>query len=1177
LPRPVSADYAGPDSARRQLDGGFAQPTALATDDFDEDGVPDLVCGYIGDGGGLLTLHLGNVDAIYPHSPEARLRKATGAFTDAPFLTPAQVFETPAAPDFLGAGDFDNDGYRDIVAAARGGSSLYLFPGNGRGGLGAARSVVLSGHVTAMIAGEIDRRDGLADLVVGIDTDQGPAVLIFEGPEGALDSIPEVITLPAPPNALALGRLDDDVFFDLAVGTGEKLMILRGRNSMVAGRDNSRSGIGEAVLEGVVDFDSPIVSISVGRYAWDERDRRQMALLFEDGALRVMARAASPEESQSPRWHVIDEQYLLSDGAGGQSLVTARVSGLPMEELVVLDRDESRLLVMLGELGANPQAEEPGAMVGEPLPAELDSVPVAVLPMRLNRDALSDLVLLQQGKSEPAVAASETRAVITVDDTTDSGPAPGDGYCRLSEAIANANANGETSGGDCIAGSGADRIEFAVTTIDVSEGLPAITDPGDMIDGTTACDTPPCVELYGNDIQTSGLTVAASGVVVRGLIVTDFGAVNTDLQAGILVTGGGSCRVEGNTVKNIGGSHGIWILDSTTNTVGGTTLAARNVSIDNGVGVALGAETPGLGSENRVLGNYVGTDGTEAFPNTVQGVNVWDAALQEIGGTGAGEGNVISGNGLPNPYDIQLGIVIHSYPSNPGGADGCTVQGNLIGLNANGTDAMSNENGIWIWDAAFITIGGSSAAARNVISGNSTAGINVIPAQLDATYTHDNVVQGNYIGTDVSGTVALGNGYGVQLGAFDHLVKGNVISGNDGVGVKCAGGSGHRVEGNRIGTDVTGTVDLGNSAAGVVVTVATNNTIGGTTAGARNVISGNGTDGVVLGSSTFPSSGNQIQGNFIGLDVTGTVDLGNTSAGVRVLNGGNNTIGGTTAGASNIISGNDAQGVVLEHSLYGQVLENVIAHNGQEGILVRWATCSENTVQRNSIHSNGLLGIDLGDSDGVTLNDPKDPDTGPNLLQNFPALATAVATPIADVTIEGTLNSMGNKDYRIEFFANGSCDPSGWGEGERYLGFTTAHTSGNGNSSFAVTLPASVSDGESITATATDPDGNTSEFSECFTASCSSSACFGEMMLAQSKDALGWTTAQDVRFCRGDLAGVSSYTTIHDRWLLGATSVDISGDDPAVGSGLYYLVKPLGCGSWETAPGSEPGRDSTLP
>jgi hypothetical protein len=223
------------------------------------------------------------------------------------------------------------------------------------------------------------------------------------------------------------------------------------------------------------------------------------------------------------------------------------------------------------------------------------------------------------------------------------------------------------------------------------------------------------------------------------------------------------------------------------------------------------------------------------------------------------------------------------------------------------------------------------------------------------------------------------------------------------------------------------------------------------------------------------------------------------------------------------------------------------------------------------------LGIDLGNSDGVTPNDPSDPDTGPNKLQNFPALTRADATPTANVTIEGSLNSVGDKEYRIEFFANKGCDPSGCGEGERFLGFTTAHTAGDGNASFALALDASVSNGESIAATATDPDGNTSEFSDCFTATCSSLAGFAEMMLAPSKDALGWATAQDVRSCRGDLAAVNSYATTYDGWSLGETTLDISNDIPAAGSGLYYLVKPLGCGSWQTTAGAQPDRDVELP
>jgi hypothetical protein len=471
----LAPDYIGSKSLRRQLDGGLAQPSALAADDFDEDGVPDLVSGYTGADGGLLTLHRGNVDAIYSHSSEARLRKAKGAFTDAPFLTPGRIFAAPAAPDFLGAGDFDNDGHRDVVAAARGGSSLYLFPGDGHGRLGPARSVALGGQVMAMIAGEISRKDNLADVVVGIDTEQGPAVLVFQGPEGALDSKPQVIALPAAPTALALGRLDDDVFFDLAVATGKGLMILHGWDSILSRYDPSRSGVEAAVLETIVELDAPIASIAVGRYVWDARNRHQLALLSSDGTLHLLARGASPTDStqRSTRtqevgsWQKIGERHVVEEPANGQLLVTARVSGLPMEELVILDRGASRLQVTLGEVRADPQAAgDEKELSRRPLSGVLDGAPVAALPMRLNRDAQSDLVLLQEGLPAPTVAGSVTSAVITVDATTDSGPVSGDGSCQLSEAIANANANSDTSGGDCTAGSGADAIEFAVRADD---------------------------------------------------------------------------------------------------------------------------------------------------------------------------------------------------------------------------------------------------------------------------------------------------------------------------------------------------------------------------------------------------------------------------------------------------------------------------------------------------------------------------------------------------------------------------------------------------------------------------------------------------------------------------------------------------------------------------------------
>jgi hypothetical protein len=323
-----------------------------------------------------------------------------------------------------------------------------------------------------------------------------------------------------------------------------------------------------------------------------------------------------------------------------------------------------------------------------------------------------------------------------------------------------------------------------------------------------------------------------------------------------------------------------------------------------------------------------------------------------------------------------------------------------------------------------------------------------------------NVIEGNFIGTDVTGSAGLGNGAGVPIfSASGNTIGGttagarNVISGNEGYGVGIFDSStGNLVQGNFIGTDATGTVDLGNSAYGVVIyySGASNNIIGGTTAEARNIISGNDVGGISLWNGV---TGNLVQGNFIGTDVTGTVDLGNVWGGVSIGDASNNIVGGTTSGAGNIISGNDMNGVD-------------IAGSGATG----------NLVQGNFIFSNAGLGIDLG-GDGMTPNDGGDGDTGANNLQNFPVLTSA--TSGSSITIEGTLNSTANTEFRLEFFSNTACDPSGYGEGETFLGSTNVTTNGSGNVNFVANFPVTVPAGQFITSTATDPNNNTSEFSAC--------------------------------------------------------------------------------------------------
>lgn len=216
-----------------------------------------------------------------------------------------------------------------------------------------------------------------------------------------------------------------------------------------------------------------------------------------------------------------------------------------------------------------------------------------------------------------------------------------------------------------------------------------------------------------------------------------------------------------------------------------------------------------------------------------------------------------------------------------------------------------------------------------------------------------------------------------------------------------------------------------------------------------NVISGNDDGGVDI--SFSDATGNVVQGNLIGTDVTGTQALGNASDGVFIDDAPGNQIGGPNPGEGNTISGNGGSGVAADGAAAG------------------------NVVQGNAIFSNTGLGIDLEDDD-MTPNDAGDADTGTNNRQNFPLLTSAIT---GTVTIEGTLNSTPDTAFRLEFFSNSACDPSDHGEGETFVGPLDVTTDGSGDADFTVTFAAVVPAGHFVTATATDPEDNTSEFSRC--------------------------------------------------------------------------------------------------
>ncbi|MEZ6091828.1 MAG: SdrD B-like domain-containing protein [Pirellulaceae bacterium] len=535
---------------------------------------------------------------------------------------------------------------------------------------------------------------------------------------------------------------------------------------------------------------------------------------------------------------------------------------------------------------------------------------------------------------------------------------------------------------------------------------------------------------------------SASENSIGGVVPEARNVISGNAAIGIRLEGSKATgnRVEGNHIgidaigdSRVGnGQFGILIKNAGMNRVGGSDTNSRNIISGNdkiGVGIS-GSESVG----NRIVGNYIGTDvsGTFDIANAESGVVIQDASGNFIGGGETGEGNLISGNGEIGEINPgNAGIYIHGLA---GIAENNQVRGNTIGLNADGTEALGNgQFGISVFNSPNNIIGGINVNERNIVSGNFGSGISIRGA-----VSENNKVTGNWIGVDATGSQAIGNRKaGIEiLDASNNMIGGtesgtqNVISGNgdefgsDNVGVYIHTFEGeaqhNKIVGNLIGVDTEGTAPLGNSFAGVAIDGGVLNQIGGPGNGEGNVISGGYYAGVSIDGSG--SSKNRIQGNFIGMDRTSTLDLGNNGPGVRVYDSSENLIGGTKSGEGNQIAYNDI-GVVID----GDAQSNAILSNG--------------------IYNNVDGGIDLN-GDGTTVNDLLDGDVGGNGLQNFPVLVQSTG-----LRALGFLKSAANSEYRIEFFAiHLPFGSIGQGQGKRRVGASTVKTDVNGFASFKVKL-----------------------------------------------------------------------------------------------------------------------------
>ncbi|MCZ6757113.1 MAG: hypothetical protein O7C39_02415, partial [Bacteroidetes bacterium] len=828
--------YRGSFDAVYGLSSGAARPLSLTRSDFDENAMPDVVAGYATASGGLLTLRRGNADIISSMSIEALDRLRKGETTQNPFLDEIRVWTIPIEPAFLASGDFNDDGHIDLVAASEAGREMYWFFGTGNGSFAEPSRVEIDGNITVLKAGEFGRKNGLAELLVGITRDSGSAIKIFQGPDGAFQALPRLVELPFPVIDFALGDLTGDDLSDLVVISKSSLQIV------------------EASEPGQIPV--PV---------------RSYELPFEPSAVEIgnFAAGLSGEINNSPQSQIAlvsdtGDLHLWVDGElstvvthlpkaipGRIRLVRSRVANTFRDGLAILDGGTNQVHIVTQDhfevafevdetpkLTSIPEEAErhflPSPLL---LPVTLPSTgrPVAIISTRYNQDALDDLILLSESTNRLS-GATHTSAGndLSVALTT-----------PLADFVVN-NAGNENDG-------------------DTDD---AFCDTGNATDGFTGICTLKAAIMQANKGAQTGITFAVPAVTIPN--TSGF----TRIFRSVVIDGriGTTNRVMLTTdwVGNIPGTSAMFHFDG---------AASGNSTVINTEVFGL-TSPPAIffeGSSNNVVqGNYFHDLGGSAIRAWADNGGGTGSTSLQIGGLtdvpGTGVGNVLSGN--------RDGIKFGTNLDTPGIAmGGHIVQGNIIGANEAGDAAQPNETGIIVEAHATsgTVIGGTTATARNIISGNSEEGINMIVRNNLPPGT-GLLIQGNYIGTDLTGLLPIGNGDGIRLFVSNHQVGGdadgavNVISGNTEDGIQivrttaAVGQNSTIIQGNLIGLGVDGETAIPNESDGISMASGSN-----TNKILDNIISANGSRGISLsGSSNFPSAGNEIDGNIIGLNKQGT-------------------------------------------------------------------------------------------------------------------------------------------------------------------------------------------------------------------------------------------------------------------------------------------------------------------
>jgi len=744
-----------------------AVPLSTAAADIDRDGSPDLLVGYPRSEGGVIALLRVNPGVMRMPSNSTAEAPESSLPDDKPFFADVQVIETDLAPDFLAAGDFDADGLLDVVAGERASDELVFLTSPHEEYFSPRRRIKMPGRLTALAAGDVNRPDGLIDIVAGVEIDGQALLLVFEGPDGALRQEPEQVDLgPGEIINLTSIALDDEFGVDIVAALKNDVVVIQGRDRQLTRPNQLR--IVQPPAISVYPFSTPVSSIAGGNFLGGSEP--EIAVLLTNGALQFLVHEDEELTLGTSLLAGPDTSYreLEVQARGSTSARLIRLKALTGSH------DDLALAYSSGEgfsiLTSDPQSAE-GQRVDPSSDADnspfwLQTViqpigaPSAVLPLRINGDGLDDLVVLT--REGALVLPTEAGVTLTVNnagsDLTCQQPAKPTGPCTIRGALAYVNTHLQDAPFQINITVPEIILQATGTTSTGTQYIPPLTIPAPV-------------------------TIDGNGVVIKGVSGFNWGSASTGEKDAVFhlyrseVRNASNSTIRDVTLDANGSFYGIYVENVSNITIencrfgsqgtipGGIHLIKTTNSTIRGnefhrlsrAGVEIRTTSSGI----QVLDNYFGADKSGALPASSR-------AMLDIGNPA--QSCTVQGNQFAGISDtaIRLGRVM-GYTL--GG--GHLIKGNTIGLNPDKSAKVANVYGIRIAWHPQTTIEG------NVIAGNSFFGVSLETssdgAKLTGNYIGTNGLLGSNFGNGEDGVVVEG-GKNLEIGGDGNA--GNVIAFN---------------------------------------------------------------------------------------------------------------------------------------------------------------------------------------------------------------------------------------------------------------------------------------------------------------------------------------------------------------------------------------------------------------